>query len=127
VISGTPRRSTLGRIIAVRVTDANQVATTRTFIMAIAPAAAPVINTTQLPKATVQLPYSATLTASGGAGAYRWAIANGTLPKGLFLDSETGVISGTPSEPVVAAFTVAIRDRRNVLAMQNETLTVFSS
>jgi len=127
VISGTPRHSTLGRILTVRVTDANQVATTRTFIMAIAPAAAPVINTTQLPKATLDTPYMATLTASGGAGAYRWAIANGALPRGLFLDSETGVISGTPTESVIAAFTVAIRDRRNVLALQNETLTVFSS
>ena len=127
VISGTPRHSTRGRIVRIRVTDANQVSTTLAFTLVVAPAAAPVINTTQLPKATTQNPYSATLTASGGAGAYRWAIANGALPKGLFLDSETGVISGTPTESVVAAFTVAIRDRRNVLALQNETLTVFSS
>jgi hypothetical protein len=127
VISGTPRHSTLGRTIHVRVVDANQVRAERIFTLAVAPLQAPVINTTQLPVGTVQTPYSATLTASGGAGQYRWAIASGVLPKGLFLDSETGVISGTPSEQVIASFTVAIRDRRNILATQNETLTVFSS
>ena len=127
VIRGTPRHQTPRRIIHVRVVDANEVAADRTFTMVIAPALAPVINTTQLPAGTLQTQYSTPLTASGGAGNYRWAIASGNLPKGLFLDSETGVISGTPSETVVASFTVAIRDRRNVLATQSESLTILSS
>lgn len=39
-----------------------------------------------------------------------WLVALGTLPTGLFLDSGTGVISGTPSEAGTFAFTVLAHD-----------------
>src|ERR1022692_3439699 len=60
---------------------------------------APVANTTHspLPKGTVNVSYSQTLTATGGSGTYTWAVAAGTLPGGLSLNTKTGVISGLPT------------------------------
>jgi hypothetical protein len=43
--------------------------------------------------------YSLTLAASGGQSPYTYAIASGSLPTGLTLNSSTGVISGTTSGP----------------------------
>ena len=127
VMSGTPRRPTNARNIVVEVTDANQVRSQRLFTLTIAEASTPVINTTQLPPATVGVAYSVKLTASGGAGDYRWAVGRGSLPGGLSLDSYTGVVSGTPTSPVISSFIVAIRDHRNALATQAESLTVVNA
>ncbi len=56
------------------------------------------VTTTVLPPATPGVPYSAVLSATGGAPPYsNWAIVSGTLPAGLALNAATGVISGTPA------------------------------
>jgi hypothetical protein len=49
-----------------------------------------------LPPARIGVPYSGSVSASGGSGAYTYEIVNGTLPSGIGLDSNSGVISGTP-------------------------------
>ena len=56
--------------------------------------AGPVVTTPTLPSAQVSRGYSATLTATGGAGPYRWAVTSGSLPPGLAL-SRAGLLSGT--------------------------------
>jgi len=53
------------------------------------------ITTTNLPPATVGIPYAYTLAAVGGTKPYTWTLTSGTLPAGLSLSSD-GVISGTP-------------------------------
>lgn len=55
------------------------------------------VSTSSLPGATVGVPYSATLQAAGGAGSQKWSISAGSLPAGLSLNAETGVVSGTPT------------------------------
>ena len=65
----------------------------------------PTITTTSLPYGIVGVPYSATLSATGGAPPYTWTLGTrppyspcGTsLPAGLGLNAGTGLISGTPS------------------------------
>ncbi|WP_209714709.1 putative Ig domain-containing protein [Marmoricola sp. OAE513] len=55
---------------------------------------APTITTTSLPEGDKNLPYSATLTKTGGDGT--WSVAGGTLKPGLTLNATTGAITGTP-------------------------------
>jgi large repetitive protein len=60
-----------------------------------------ILSQTSLPKATVGTPYSFTLTASGGTGAYSWSIAPGSsLPQNFTLNAVTGLISTPVSNPV---------------------------
>lgn len=48
-------------------------------------------------QATLNQPFTATLTASGGTPPYTWTLTSGKLPGGLSLAPATGVISGTPT------------------------------
>jgi YVTN family beta-propeller protein len=66
---------------------------------------APSITTGTLPGGTVGAAYSATVEATGVAPIV-WTVRSGALPAGLTLDASTGVISGTPTSPGSATFTV---------------------
>ncbi|HEY3931666.1 MAG TPA: hypothetical protein VGM58_04785, partial [Verrucomicrobiae bacterium] len=57
------------------------------------------ISPATLPNATNGVPYSVSLSVSGGTPSYTWSLASGSaaLPSGLSL-SPSGVISGTPSQ-----------------------------
>ena len=61
------------------------------------------ITSSALPDGQVDKAYSATLSATGGATPYSWALTSGTLPAGLSLDTSSGAITGTPSVSVSGA------------------------
>lgn len=70
----------------------------------------PVIDTTSLPDATAQTPYSQTLAYHDGSGTPAWSVASGALPAGLTL-SASGAITGTPTGPDgLSSFTAQIVD-----------------
>lgn len=69
----------------------------------------PDITTTSLPGGTVGSAYNQTLTATGGATPYTWALADGDLPPGLTLSSG-GVISGDLTAAGTYEFTVEVTD-----------------
>lgn len=70
----------------------------------------PNITTATLADGVVGTAYSATVTASGGAGALTWSVASGSsLPAGLSL-SGAGTISGTPATAGTTNFTVKVTD-----------------
>ena len=77
--------------------------------VSVAAAATLAVSSTTVPPAYVGEPYSSYLTSSGGAGATTWTKTNGSLPNGLTFDS-TGLISGTPTVPGSASFTVTVTD-----------------
>ena len=73
----------------------------------------PTVTTTSLPAATLGSAYSATLQESGGVAPYTWSVTSGSLPLGLSLNSQTGVISGSPLFLGTATFTVQGNDSAN--------------
>lgn len=77
---------------------------------AISSSPTPKVTTTTLPKGSARLYYSTTVEGSGGTPPYAWALSSGSLPPGLSLDPSTGVISGIPTTPGRATFTVTLTD-----------------
>ena len=84
------------------------------------------ITTQNLPVGTVSVPYSATLTATGGQPPVTWSVA-GSLPSGLTLTPSTGLISGTPSSPGSYPFSVTVRDNAGATQSQNFTIIINSA
>ncbi|RKY15907.1 MAG: hypothetical protein DRP63_06310 [Planctomycetota bacterium] len=82
------------------------------------------IETKSLPDAVVGTPYSTHLKATGGSSPYTWSVTNGSLPPGLSLDSSSGLVSGTPTNAGVYAFTVAVTDKRSKSASKSFTIIV---
>ncbi|MDZ5635965.1 putative Ig domain-containing protein, partial [Janthinobacterium sp. GMG1] len=77
-----------------------------------------------LPNATVALTYpTTTMTATGGAAPYTYAISAGTLPAGMSL-SGGGVLSGTPTAGGTFNFTVRATDSLAINGTRPYTLTV---
>ncbi|HLK49535.1 MAG TPA: putative Ig domain-containing protein [Bryobacteraceae bacterium] len=91
--------------------------------------AAPItISPQSLPGGVVGVAYSQTLTASGGAGSpYTWAVATGTLPAGLSLNTSTGAITGTPTAAAISTFTISATDSMAASATQGFTVTIAAS
>lgn len=96
--------------------------------------AGPVVTTPALPSAQLSQPYSQTLSASGGAGPWRWAVSSGSLPPGLSL-SRAGVLSGTIAAATASAgdvvgtwpFAVTATDPKGASAVEDLQLSVAGS
>ncbi|MGC2324658.1 MAG: DUF4082 domain-containing protein, partial [Terriglobales bacterium] len=83
-----------------------------------------VITTTTLSDAVQDVPYSATLAATGGVPPYTWSLASGSnLPAGLSL-SAGGQITGITSVIATSNFTVQVQDSLSAQTTQPLSLTV---
>ena len=98
---------------------------TRTYTLVIAPATCPAItlNPATLPNATVGVPYSQTLTATGGTTPYTFTLTTGALPPGVNLNAG-GALSGTPTAAGPYNFTAQASDANACTGTRNYTLTV---
>jgi Putative Ig domain len=123
LISGTPT-GTGTTDFTVTVTDAESPPASASATESITVPAALKVTTVSLPAAAVGSPYSATLTAVGGVLPYTWSIPAGTLPAGLTLDPSTGVISGIPSAPGKASFSVEVTDSGSPPASATAALSI---
>jgi len=88
------------------------------------PPGAPTIRTALLPQGAVNVVYGvngqgAILSATGGTGVYTWSISTGTLPPGLSLNAQAGIISGTPTQLGNYPFTVKVTDAANMSSTAN--------
>ncbi len=77
----------------------------------ITPSVTPLLSValSSIPDATVSVPYSRSMIASGGTEPYSWVIDSGVLPPGTSM-SQTGDISGTPSVAGTSTFVVRVTD-----------------
>lgn len=82
------------------------------------------VDSASPPAATVGMPYSYFLGATGGAAPYTWT-ALGALPAGLLLSSE-GLLSGVPSQSQSGTVPVALRvtDSRGMSQVVNVSIAV---
>ena len=68
------------------------------------------LKTIALPAGKAGVNYSANLSASGGTLPYQWRVNGGSLPQGLRLDEQTGVLSGRPLRPGTYQVTILVTD-----------------
>lgn len=82
------------------------------------------VGTSSLAAGTLGAPYSATLSAAGAWGSYSWSVASGSLPAGLSLNPQTGVISGVPTASGTSTFTVAVTGTGALPQTATQTLSI---
>jgi len=89
-----------------------------------APVASPAITTTALPTGGQNGLYAAAISASGGAAPFAWSITSGSLPPGIRLSAEAGVLNGSPSTPGNYSFTVSVSDANVQTSSQALSITI---
>lgn len=120
LISGVPTTTgTVSFTVALSGGDAQR--TTRAYSVKVEAAPLSIPEQT-LPGATVDAAYGAELRADGGIAPHRWAVATGALPAGLTLAGD-GRLTGTPTAPGTATFTVTATDSAGTSASRELTLT----
>jgi hypothetical protein len=126
VISGTPTQpGTFSVGLQVTDSESTPAMVSKTLSLTIAPLPL-AISQSSLPSATVNIPYTANLTASGGVQPYTWALVPGTAPAWLSLQP-TGAISGTPTQAGPATFTVQVSDSNSATATAQLSLSVLAA
>jgi len=122
LLSGTPT-AVGSTTFTVRVTDAASRTDTQALTLTVTSSLQ--ITTTTLPPGTTGTNYNQQLVASGGVTPYTWSLASGALPDGISL-SPGGMLSGIPTTPVNASFTVRAADAGGGSTTQALTLVVAS-
>jgi hypothetical protein len=124
LLSGTPTRPG-STTVTIRLAIGNGCVVDITYTIGISGPSCPVITMAPptLPAGVQGTPYSQTFTASGGTGAYVFSVSAGTLPAGLTL-SPGGVLSGTPTAPAAATFTIRATDESGCFAERPYTVGI---
>lgn len=82
------------------------------------------IVTPALPNGVLNTAYSASIAVSGGLAPYQFQVNSGQLPPGLFLNQNTGAITGTPTLSGSYPFTIRVTDNFNASALANYAINV---
>ncbi len=112
VISGTPTAT--GSTFTITATDAQAQTAQRSFTITISPSF--LITTTTLPGGAIGTAYSATIQTQNSRGVVTFQVLTGTLPAGLTLNANTGVISGTPISNGPRTFTIRATDTEGIVS-----------
>jgi uncharacterized protein YlaI len=83
------------------------------------------VSDISFPDGVVGRTYSFAIEPNSGMPPYQFSLISGTLPDGLTLSSESGLIQGTPSERGSAELTVQVTDARGDVAEIEGVLNVF--
>jgi Putative Ig domain/HYDIN/CFA65/VesB-like, Ig-like domain/Cep192 domain 4 len=131
VISGIPTAPTPTPTpsFTVQVTDSVGASTTQTLtlqINSVLNLSNPTSGAGSPPPAAVGTPYTYAFSATGGMAPYSWSVTAGSLPDGLSLNQNTGVLSGTPGAAGTFVFTVQVQDANGATAAKTFSITVYS-
>ena len=122
VITGTP--TVAGTFnFTVTVTDTNNFTGNQPYTFTLAPPTIS-LNPTTLPTPLLGVGYSHMISANGGTTPYTFAVTSGTLPTGLTLNTNTGVIGGTPAAIGTFNFTITATDANSFSGNQPYTVTI---
>jgi hypothetical protein len=119
--SPSPHTITVGTTGPTNETDAGSRASAT---VTVTPKASLAIGTSAIPGADVSMPYSVSLSATGGGTPYHWSLVNGTLPSGIQLQSSSGTITGTTAVSGSFPFTAKVTDASGGSATAPFVLTV---
>jgi len=108
--------------IVLTVTDADGVSTQLTVTLSVAPKLQ--VTTFSVGRAQVGKRYRLALASAGGVGDTSWTLAVGSLPAGLKLDADTGVISGKPRASGAFRFTIVVTDALEAKAAMTYSLKI---
>ena len=95
VIRGTPEQTVADQELTIRARDEAGATNEHTFRLAVVRGR---VVTESLPPAIAGAAYRAGLTAEHMAGPLQWEVVSGTLPEGVSLDGQTGLLAGTAVE-----------------------------
>jgi hypothetical protein len=126
VISGTPGQAG-SFTFTIQVMDGSSVIVSKNYTINIVNPTPLKITGSALPGGTVDAPYSATITASGGKTPYQWSLTSGQLPNGVTLNSSTGAISGTPTTAGPYLFDIQVTDAAGANAPASLSVTIAAS
>lgn len=127
-IIGTPTVSGPAAVVTFRVTDNAGGTASKTLSITINNL--PVITTSSLlPNGKIGVPYSQTLTLTGGSSPFFWAVKTGygNLPAGLSLNASTGAITGIPTARTSSTFTIQVQDNAIGVDLKVFTLNIIST
>ncbi|MGA7930524.1 MAG: Ig domain-containing protein [Candidatus Sulfotelmatobacter sp.] len=95
--------------------------------LTVTPQVALAISGSTLPEGSINTPYSASLSATGGVPPYQWSLASGSLPSGIQLQASTGAISGLTALAGSYPFTAKVTDSSGQSVSLAFNLTISSS
>jgi alpha-tubulin suppressor-like RCC1 family protein len=124
ILSGTPTSAGTSSF-TVQVTDANNQSAAEATSLSVAPALS--LAFPAPPTGKIGADYTDTLTPTGGVGPYTWSVSAGSLPDGISLDDDTGVLSGKPTAAGTFGFTVKVTDAAKQSATQATSLVILPS
>lgn len=119
-LSGTPVSSGEFNFV-VTATDANGCSASAAYTLHIN-CANMTVQPETLPDLVPNTAYDATISVSGGASPYAFAVTAGSLPPGLSLDTATGEITGATSSSGNFDFTITVTDAAGCTAAHGYTL-----
>lgn len=82
------------------------------------------VNPPTLPNGIIGNPYNQTITATGGSAPYTFTVSSGSLPTGLTLDPNTGVLSGTTTTGGTFNFNITATDSTTCTGVRSYSVTV---
>ncbi len=123
VLSGKPQNARSNQTFEIIVRDRTAVTIGLCMFTVTVVANRLAISTTTLPRATVGVPYTASVQVSGGAAPYRFEIVSGSYPPGLS-SFANGAVSGTPTTPGNYAVRLRVTDANGNSATADVTIVV---